>query len=114
MRRRAGFDLRAVWTETLRGFRGRAAAVEVRVRPRPGASGRFGRMAADRLRDAAADAAVTLVFPSLGAAAAFLAGYVTEVEVLGPSALRTRLGEAGERLAAAYARRAAPATGRGG
>ncbi len=108
--RSAGFDLAAVWAETLRGFRARGAAEEVRVRLRPGASGLFWRMAAEHLSGEVANGVATLVFPSLPAAAAFVAGYVGEVEVLTPAALRTRLGEIGRALVQAYR---GPRRGRG-
>lgn len=101
--RPAGFDLEAAWGEAVRGFRDRGSPLTVRVRPRPGASGLFWRMAGEHLRGRAADGGSILVFPALGHAAAFLAGFVSEVEVLEPRTLRARLAEIGRGLAATYA-----------
>jgi predicted DNA-binding transcriptional regulator YafY len=70
---------------------------------RPGASGAFLRIASEHLRGPVASGVASLVFPSEAAAAAFLAGHVTEVEVLSPVAVRRRLADLGRRLVAAYA-----------
>ncbi len=80
-------DLEAAWAETVRSFRDLGSAERVRVRLRPAATGPFLRMAAEHLAGPVTERAATLVFPSLGAATTFLAGYVAEVEVLGPTEL---------------------------
>jgi predicted DNA-binding transcriptional regulator YafY len=102
-RRPDGFDLEQAWMAQVGGFRDRATSSEVAVRLRPGISGTFLRIASEHLRGAAVSGVATLVFPSDAAAAAFLAGHVTEVEVLSPVAVRQRLAELGRRLLAAYA-----------
>jgi predicted DNA-binding transcriptional regulator YafY len=112
--RPAGWDLEAAWSGTVRAFRDRGAAVRVSVRLRPGASGLFLRMAAEHLAGPVADRVPTLVFPAIGAAAAFLAGYVSEVEVLAPEELRARIAGIGEGLVRAYSTGAASSEQEGG
>ena len=102
-RRPDGFELEQAWAEQVGGFRDRATATEVAVRMRPGASGAFLRIASEHLRGPVASGVASLVFPSEAAAAAFLAGHVSEVEVLSPVAVRRRLADLGRRLVAAYA-----------
>jgi predicted DNA-binding transcriptional regulator YafY len=98
-----GFDLEQAWAEQVGGFRDRATAAEVVVRVRSDASGIFLRIASEHLRGPVASGVASLVFPSDGAAAAFLAGHVSEVEVLSPPAVRRRLADLGRRLIAVYA-----------
>jgi hypothetical protein len=68
----------------------------------PGASGSFLRVASDHLRHPPDRGTATLVFPSEAAAAAFLAGHVSEVEVVSPPAVRRLLADVGTRLVTRY------------
>jgi predicted DNA-binding transcriptional regulator YafY len=101
-RRPPDFDLERTWSAQVASFRDQAVATDVVVRLLPGASGSFLRVASDHLRHPLEGGSATLVFPSEAAAAAFLAGYVTEVEVLSPAAVRRRLADIGARLVARY------------
>lgn len=102
-RRPDDFDLEKAWAEKVRGFRERGATTEVSVRLGPGASGTFLRVAAEYLRPPIANGIATLVFPSAEGAAAMLAGFAGEVEVLSPFDVRERMLRIGERLVAGLA-----------
>jgi predicted DNA-binding transcriptional regulator YafY len=101
-RRPPDFDLERAWAAQVASFRDLAVATDVVVRLLPGASGSFLRVASDHLRHPPEAGSATLVFPSEAASAAFLAGHVTEVEVLSPAAVRTLLADIGARLAVRY------------
>jgi predicted DNA-binding transcriptional regulator YafY len=101
-RRPAGFDLETAWAASVRGFRDRAASIEVVVKLVPGASALFLRVASAYLRGPVDGGSATLVFASEPAAATFLAGFVDELEVLSPAAVRRQLADLGAHLMARY------------
>lgn len=111
-RRPPGFDLARAWAEQVRGFRERAGLVEVTVRLSPQA-GVFLRMASGYLRQPPREGVARLVFPAEAAAAAFLAGFAAQVEVLAPEGVRRRLAETGAHLAATYGDRSGSGPGAG-
>jgi predicted DNA-binding transcriptional regulator YafY len=110
--RPSGFDLETAWTAQVAGFLpGDRHEVEVRVPPETAAL--FARVMGDSMSRPIQDGGAHVEFPSLGAAAAVLAGFGGMVEVLAPPALRAQLAELGRQLVETYGR-PAPVTGRDG
>jgi predicted DNA-binding transcriptional regulator YafY len=106
--RPAGFDVAAAWERARTAFEQRGEPLPVTVRVRTGSVATVRTRMRVRL-DARCEeldrpgwTAIRLRFPSAAAAAAMLAGFADEVEVVSPEAVRDRLRDTGRRLARLY------------
>ena len=96
-----GFDLEAAWAERTAVLRPPDPPLRILVRPQGEEGAQFLRFAGRYLAEPPAEGPVAMEFPSVGAAAHFLAPYGAAVRVLDPPAVRERLAEIGRALLAA-------------